>query len=504
MSKLYKSILTLVFISLINYSSYIAFAQEVNNQSDAAGSLQRSTSQKVKAKDVALEATLILLKRQACLDFMNSLTKSEKYQFNWSDSKNKVIGLFQDSQTGIVGCGQIALPIDPERKEPYPIFSKVILNTPKDPGILDYLSNRLTKSIANVDSGINVEDFSLLHTACALYKEKIVDNKRIQDKEIKSFGEFTPDFPLIVFADSTEVQFFKQKLSEVEEVMRKDGCEGKKGRLALNELLGQAGAPSLSSFASTGGGTGSGMGGAGDGGGGSIGMATGSSSGGAGVDSNNQAALAQQALSGLGDGNRLGVGGGGSGRSPGSGGGQGGGGTQCAPDDPYCEQKVACDPDDPDCQGSCSPLDPNYPSCCPPENPSCNACPEDDPKCNSENAVCPPSDPNCNSEAEKPFIAECTPNLIDQCIPNVYSNSNYWQGTYINIFTPQTGFMYQLPNPGGENSQGMDLPCVSPESMPGRCGTYASKWQNYTANRGLNLNSNLGSQANRPNQLWMN
>lgn len=371
MGKLYKYILTTVVISLINSMVNVVLAQQ-----DAVGTVQRqndTVNDKSNEKDLAVEATLALFKRQACLDFMNAITESDKYQFRWANSNNKVIGLFQDSVQGIVGCGQIALPIDPDKTEPHSEFSNIIYNTSnKEPGIINYLSQRLTKRIGNIYGTVYAENFSAIFVACGIYKEKIINNRKIKNKELQSFGSYSPDFPLVIFPDSFELEAFNAKIARLEQLFRQTGCEGTKDKKAWLVNLGASGLSPINLIGGSGGG-GSGAG-TGSGAGGGVAM----------ISTVGQLSQEERLKEQLAKKNQINFGPGGVSGLKGAGTSAGGGrtGTRCAANDPYCSNPIDCTADDPDCNITCNEDDPNYPDCCP----------EYDPECNAVEETCPPGE----------------------------------------------------------------------------------------------------------------
>ncbi len=482
MGKLNNYILKTIILSLIYPVCNVSLAEQ-----DIAGTVQRQqepVNNKPDEKDFALEATIALFKRQACLDFMNFITESQKYKFAWANPDKKLIGLFQDSVQGIVGCGQISLPIDQNKTEPHPEFSNIIYNeSNKEPGIINYLSQRLTKNIGNIYGTTYINEFTALFAVCNLYKEKIINNKRIKNKELQSFGDYFPDFPLVIFPDSFEIEAFNNKVERIEKTFRQTGCVNAKDKKDWMQILGAAGLSPIN--------VGGGSGGGGSGGGGGAG---GAGTGVAMISTIDQLSPEERLKQQIAKKNEITFGPGGVAGLPGSTpDGSARPGTKCAEDDPYCTNPIDCTADDPDCNVSCTKDDPDYPECCP----------KDDPECGEVLQTCPPGEvctPGGGSLLQECLIT----NLVENCIPPAFNTNVYTFFTNINKYAPQNGVIFNYPNPGGESGAGFSLSCVNSALNPGGCTLLSQSWNNYRTYRSTILNSSLGDQATRPEQLWLN
>lgn len=182
---LFKYVLLGTLISSgISYQP-ILFAQTKKTESKLA--TKPAVKLVTKQVDQALTATVILLQRQICLDFMNDFTKTTNYKFDWQDLATPLIGLFADSKTSIAGCGQIGLPIDPKAKQPQQNYLKFIANAANGNSVLQILSKNLTKDFvtkSNAKADLKQLDLKPFAVACTLYKDKIINNAAISNKLI--------------------------------------------------------------------------------------------------------------------------------------------------------------------------------------------------------------------------------------------------------------------------------------------------------------------------------
>lgn len=477
--------------------------------------------------DPALSAAVILLKRQVCLDFMNDYTKSMDYGFTWQNQSGSIIGLFQSKKTGYPGCGQISLPVI-DGSEEASSYKNIISNTDSyEGGMLELISSKLTKQIAMGSENI---DYTPFYKACILFHNKISRNPAIQSKFLQSFGAYTADYPLLISKDSEYFkQFEKRVYRAIDQVVRK-GCDGS----------GNNGLADASSYYN-----GRGVPGAG-------GLDTGddygdakdiidvsdtklatkatskessdklvpttksqnmSAEGRGGLWSSSQTHGGSQTpsvtiakypygsggvlgygaaggLTGYGYGNANGSGAfatgnvsasGGARSSSGSGSsGRSGSGSGISTQDPNEELSIDT--------GIDSDLTP-----CPSDNPNC--------KSNGEDTNCPPDDPNCNANTGQ--AVDCTKDYAGNCIPQVFNGGAYISST-IQRHSAQTGFIYNIPNPGGEfftrNGLDMTMRCYADQLV---CQDIYDSWSNYSENRNLLFNTSLDNFATNPDQLWL-
>lgn len=558
-----------------------------------------------KEEDLALTATVILSKRQMCLDFMNSFTKTNNYQFAWQDHKSPEIGLFSNIQNNINGCGQIRLPIEKGKKTPNQAFITAVTNTqsPTQPGMLELLAKQFTKSVV-AGKSVDQIDFAPFSKACMLYTENIVKNKQITNKSIVSFGVYLPIFPLDIKTDAPQLKTYAANLNKSLKAAIEKGCDGKgrksddgkgngsrsgngsgagngsgrgEGTGGEGDTDGQGGGKKgantkdgyggLSNFAGLGndnseldiddgtGGTTSGtttsgtttsgtttdgtttagtttagtttedtttsgttnadtttagttvgtivagttvegttvgttVGGTTNGGtsvGGTVNGTTDSGTTDSGTtdsgttDSGTTNGGSNGGGGGGGGGSNSGGGGGGGSNSGGGGGSNSGGGTPTPADCTKRPIPASC------CQDATIPAE-RLSACC--------------------NGVPPitPTPQGCVAATQPPGQA-CTPNLVGNCITSVYDSSAFVSQTGIVNFAPQSGFIYNLPNPGGESFKktvnGKELDMAIPCYSANACSDIFGYWQNYSQSRQYLLNQSLDNYYNTADQLWV-
>lgn len=185
----------------------------------------QETNQSIK-KNIPLSATVILFKRQACLDFMNKFTGTNDYAFKWNNDNNPHIGYFENNQMMMPGCGQIGLPIDTDKQKPHADFVQVISKTTGDRSkdILSLLSEKLTKDVADKSIAIDKIDLKPFAEACTFYDLKIFKNNQIKDKLIETAGLYTPDFPIVISRNDKKLSEYEQRIKEILRRAVAKGC----------------------------------------------------------------------------------------------------------------------------------------------------------------------------------------------------------------------------------------------------------------------------------------
>lgn len=448
----------------------VKIAEELSDPS------KKNLSKEDKEFDSALTSVVMLLKRQTCQDFMNTLTKSENYIFMWRDPVNPVIGLFQDKDFANPGCGQISLPVDEGKDSPYPIFNKIVFNTtPNLPGVLQILSQKLTKDISDPNKKLEELDLKPVYTACMFYNNNISKKTNIKNKFLRSFGENLPNYPLVIAQDSPEVQVFSDRIDAVVKEITANGCDGKRKERAIEAArrAGSSGSGAgLASFGTTAG-SGSGASGSVSGIFGELASSSNARSTGAGTTGRAGSAFDTGDVTGPTVGKTS---------STGSSGGRGTGAGGTIP------------------TGDVGAV--------------INGCPDDDPDCQANNDNCPPDDPDCTDPdgSLDPSDPGCVANLLGECIPQVFDSGFYLASTNIVKYSPQSGFIYNLPNPGGEfhtkvvrvNGQNrlldLSIPC---KASPDTCTEIYNRWLDNSANRQVLHNVELDVYPNLPDQLWV-
>lgn len=442
-------------------------SQEQANTNNKDNNTNKTQELKTKTDiefDYALMSVVVLVKRQACLDFMNSLTNTSDYKFRWQNLDNPVIGVFEDSVSKIPGCGQISLPTDEGKTRPHPNFNKVVFNDSEQiPGAIQLISKKFTKDLGNINSKSTLE-YKPVYQACVFYHKNITQNKNIENKLLKSFGEYVPDYPIVIAQNSPQIKVFQDRVDAAVKEIIDNGCDGDRKQREERAFGRRSGA--------------------GFGAGGAIGQyvprissGSGSASGSSGLGTYGDLASAADAAAR---------------RAANAAAGSIGTGDIS---DAVGPSKTT---------GGTIPSDVG--------GPVTDGCPADDPNCLENNNNCPPDDPDCRVDGDPDSDEPCVTNRVGQCIPQVYDPDYYLSRTNITRYSPQSGFLYNIPNPGGEyhtkavviNGQtkvlDMSMPC---KASPDACSEIYSSWLSYSENRQLLGNIRLDNFENNPDQLWL-
>ncbi|MBP9721542.1 MAG: hypothetical protein KBD64_00115 [Gammaproteobacteria bacterium] len=432
--------------------------------------------QAIKDEDTALIATVILVKRQVCLDFMNLRTKTQNYQFSWqspiSPATLPYIGLFSNKVNGINGCGQIKLPIEARAQQPKPEFGPIVYNNNQNNqlGMLEILRQNFTKTIA---AGGNLDqiDNKPFVQACMLYQNKIVKNPNIKEKLLTSFGVYLPQFPLELKTDDPVLKIYAANLNKVLQSVVNKGCDGT-GRKNPDADLSKKddGYGGLNQFAGLDGNPNS--------------------------ELNFAANLTAGTTAGLNDLTTAGTTAGSTdsdwpGYDASTGGSTGGSfGPYSPPAPPSGTTDSGSTTDTGTSTNTSTTTSTNTATTTGPTPPEP-----------------PPGTKSC------PDGSPCTPSLGDpsNCICPSFSGNNITPGTFMSGYSPQSGFIYNLPNPGGEQFSReveingekvmleMSIPCYAANGCTAIHGT----WKDYSQNRQLLFNQPLDTYSNNPDQLWI-